>query len=521
MKNLSVDRKMIRFITIALVIGTTVIMLASAISTVVSITNTSSRLAMQEMDVMAINTEENFGKYLGLYYAIAMDRNVQEFLLEMESPHLHVGNVSNVLANYFQIWDNLNFISVIRSDGISFTRGTAVPYHIPEFEKVFLTDHDNYSLATGNVLMRAMVCNKYSFRGNYSLTLFFPLFDTVIVRESIGLLVVNVNDTILDQLIKESHEDRGMYMYTYFVHGSGQIIAGPGDVMNTDLDQTRRLHGGQIVRTWGNLNIYRDLRGWDFFYVTRISWWELLRDSALAVGVIFILLSIMILFTIRASKYFLKKVREEQYQIDQIRMEALQSQIQPHFLYNTLDCIHWQAAINGDKETSKMIKSLASYYRISLSKGKDIISLKEELEHIENYLFIQKMRYGEILEYEIKADEKCLEETIPKMTIQPLVENAIYHGIKCKDGRVGFIAITVSDEGNKISIKVRDDGVGMSAEEIEEINKKIQEVDSEFGYGVRNVNRRIQLYYGYEYGLHYSMNSDKGVTVMTHLPKRN
>jgi hypothetical protein len=133
MKNLSVDRKMIRFITIALVIGTSVIMLASAISTVVSITNTSSRLAMQEIDVMAINTEENFDRYLGLYYAIVMDRHVQDFLLDTENPHLLMGSVSNVLGNFFQIWDNINFISVIREDGVSFTRGTAVPYHIPDF----------------------------------------------------------------------------------------------------------------------------------------------------------------------------------------------------------------------------------------------------------------------------------------------------------------------------------------------------------------------------------------------------
>jgi two-component system sensor histidine kinase YesM len=366
-----------------------------------------------------------------------------------------------------------------------------------------------------------MVCNNYSFRQNYTLTLFFPLYDTTIVREPIGLLVINVVDTILDQLIVGDHENREIYMHTYFVHGSGQIIAGSEDVMHTELERAGRLNNGQVVRTWAYLNIYRDLRGWDFFYVTQISWWELLRDSFWTIGVLFVLLSIMILFIIRASKYFLKKVKEEQYQIDQIQMEALQSQIQPHFLYNTLDCIHWQAVINRDQESSKLIKALASYYRISLSKGKDIISIKEELEHIKNYLFIKKMRYGDILEYEIDADEKCFLETIPKMTIQPLVENAIYHGIKCKDGRVGNIKITIGDDENRICIKVRDDGVGMSAEEIKEINKTIFESDSEFGYGVRNVNRRIQLYYGYEYGLHYAMNSDKGVTVMAYLPKGN
>ncbi|MCL2864498.1 MAG: sensor histidine kinase [Lachnospiraceae bacterium] len=520
MKNLSVDRKMIRFITIALVIGITVIMLASAITTAVSITNTSSQLAMQEVEVMAINTEENFDRYLGLYYAIALDSQIQDFLLETESPYLYVGNASNALGTLTQIWRNVNFLSVIRNDGVSLTRGTGVPYRLAEFEDRFVYDFKNESLSTGHELIRVLVCNRYSIRQDYTLTLFFPLFNTAIVGDFIGLLVVNLNDAIFDQLIAGNQNDRNMYMDTYFVHESGQIIAGPIDLVNTQLHQINPGHGRQVVITWGYMNIYRNLRRWNFFYVTRISWWELIRGSIWTVGVLFVFLSGMLLFIIKASKYFLEKVKEEQYQIDQIQMEALQSQIQPHFLYNTLECIHWQAVINGDQDTSKMIKSLASYYRIGLSKGKDIIHMEEELEHIRNYLYIQQMRYGDILEYEIKVDESVLMETIPKMTLQPLVENAIYHGIKCRDGKKGNIKIVVSDAGDKISIRIHDDGIGIDDEKIAEINRRISEYDSEFGYGVRNVNRRIQLYYGQEYGLHYEKNKGQGVTVMMYLPQK-
>ena len=122
------------------------------------------------------------------------------------------------------------------------------------------------------------------------------------------------------------------------------------------------------------------------------------------------------------------KNREEQHQLDQIRFNSLQSQIQPHFLYNTLDCIHWQASADGNKEVSDLIVALAAYYRICLSNGKDIIPLSVELEQIRYYLIIQNKRYGDIIHYENKVDEKYLGVLLPKLTLQPLVENSIYHG---------------------------------------------------------------------------------------------
>lgn len=128
----------------------------------------------------------------------------------------------------------------------------------------------------------------------------------------------------------------------------------------------------------------------------------------------------------------MEQVKLEQHQLEQIRFNALQSQIQPHFLYNTLECIHWQAIAEGNKEISTMVKALAKYYRICLSKGHDVITIREEVEHIRNYMIIQNMRYDNIIGSEIVVESQVEESLIPKLTLQPLVENSIYHGMKVK-----------------------------------------------------------------------------------------
>lgn len=197
---------------------------------------------------------------------------------------------------------------------------------------------------------------------------------------------------------------------------------------------------------------------------------------------------------------------------------SLQSQIQPHFLYNTLDCIHWQAVSDGNQEISTLVKALARYYRICLSKGHDVISLEMEMEHVRNYLIIQNMRYDHIIGSEITLGKGCRDAMIPKLTLQPLVENSIYHGIKVRDGKEGSISLTARREGDIVEIILADTGTGMAQRQIDEMNQHLSEYDESFGYGVRNVNKRIELLYGAEYGLHYLRNVSGGVTVEIRIP---
>lgn len=214
----------------------------------------------------------------------------------------------------------------------------------------------------------------------------------------------------------------------------------------------------------------------------------------------------------------MEQVKVEQHQIEQIRFNALQSQIKPHFLYNTLECIHWQALADGNKEICTMVKALAQYYRIVLSRGKEIIPLKQELEHIRSYLVIQNMRYDNIIELEDRIPEEFHSLLIPKMTLQPLIENAIYHGIRIKEGEKGVVTLRIHRENQDVYLQVCDSGSGMSQEKIDEMNQSISRHDETFGYGVRNVNKRIELLFGKEYGLRFFKNEFGGVTVEIHLP---
>jgi len=212
------------------------------------------------------------------------------------------------------------------------------------------------------------------------------------------------------------------------------------------------------------------------------------------------------------------QVKREQQEMDQIRFNALQSQIKPHFLYNTLDCIHWQATADGNNEISILVKALAQYYRLCLSDGKDVIRLEQEIEHVRNYLIIQNMRYDNIIKSVIEIDETCKDVQIPKITLQPLVENSIYHGIKIKEGKKGELRITARRKANDVFIDVSDNGGGMTEEQIEKLNQSISDYDTDMGYGVKNVNRRIKILFGHEYGLFYRRNQHRGVTVTIRLP---
>lgn len=217
-------------------------------------------------------------------------------------------------------------------------------------------------------------------------------------------------------------------------------------------------------------------------------------------------------------KNLMNKVYQHQKEERQRELQVLQSQINPHFLYNTLDTLQWKALEYGAVELSEMIVSLSSFFRISLSKGKEFISLEKELEHVKNYLVIQQFRYNDILDYEINCDPKLYIYLLPKIIIQPLVENAIYHGIKPKLDH-GTIKINVFEEETTLNIVVEDNGVGMPEETLNKIRKNLDEHLTGKNYGLYNVSRRIYLHFGQECGLTINSTKNQGTKVIMRLSK--
>jgi two-component system, sensor histidine kinase YesM len=196
---------------------------------------------------------------------------------------------------------------------------------------------------------------------------------------------------------------------------------------------------------------------------------------------------------------------KEQENLKKAELRALQAQINPHFLYNTLDTIIWMAESRKTDQVIEIVQALSNFFRISLSKGKDWITIGEEVERTRSYLTIQKMRYRDILDFRIEVDEVVAGNTVLKLVLQPLVENALYHGIKNKR-RGGTIVVRVQPQGaDRILLEVEDDGIGFTPEKLAQVNRELTdgsgEIRLESGYGVGNVNNRIKLYYGREYGV--------------------
>ncbi|MDD7520316.1 MAG: sensor histidine kinase [Dorea formicigenerans] len=213
------------------------------------------------------------------------------------------------------------------------------------------------------------------------------------------------------------------------------------------------------------------------------------------------------------------KVREDEQKMRKADLRLLQEQINPHFLYNTLDNIVWLIEGNEPDEAVEMVVTLSEFFRLVLSKGKEFITIRQEEHHISSYLQIQGKRYHDILDYHIYIDPEIYEYQIPKLTLQPLVENALYHGIKYKRSR-GMIEITGTKEGENLYLTVADDGVGMDEDELKKLEKEISRPckETESGFGLANVNERIRMYFGSEYGMKIWSEKGSGTRITIEIP---
>ena len=209
-------------------------------------------------------------------------------------------------------------------------------------------------------------------------------------------------------------------------------------------------------------------------------------------------------------------VRQEEINLRKTELKALQAQINPHFLYNTLDSIAWMCERGRNADAVNMVHALARLFRISISRGHELIPIAKEIEHAESYLQIQKYRYKNQFTYEFDVDPECLDYYCNKITLQPIIENSINHGLDLlvEEGR---IQVEVLQDGDDILFRVRDNGVGMSQEQVDAILE--QDPEDRTGIGIRNVNDRLRIYFGAPYGLNITSELDVGTCVEIRMPK--
>lgn len=211
----------------------------------------------------------------------------------------------------------------------------------------------------------------------------------------------------------------------------------------------------------------------------------------------------------------MERVKQEDIILRKTELKALQAQINPHFLYNTLDSIQWMCERDKTKDAVRMVGALAQLFRISISKGYELIPIKNEIQHAKNYLVIQSYRYKDQFTYTFDIDEEVLPYFCHKITLQPIIENALYHGI-ARMVDEGEIIITVKKVGDDILMSIRDNGAGMSEEQVENILRK--ELTDSKGIGVKNVNDRIKIYFGNEYGITVESELDVGTCITIRIP---
>ena len=571
----NLKKKMSFFLTLTILLTSIVTLLVSTMSAVYYMTEQSKDMVRTQLATLASNYSGTLEQYQNLAIALVIEDSVQEYCKSEESAgkqyDQEAGAVYDYLLNMLNVQSNMNFAVVEKSSTNNYVYKGNSSVVDAKFEEVCKEDYEESIPAKQGSKVRMSFSNRYFRSGKYTLTIYHPIYSVASVGKEQGMLVMNLNDNLIEQLRAET--DQGMEKDLFLMDCNGRIVSiANQDRIGQKISYLEQLQGNSgSFRNGGMLVNYQKVGKWNYYLVNEISVFELYKGS---VGVMVILmiviigmtvLSILVMRKMMKSFYepvdrvvsvmddvsegrlekridlksmdadsrklaegfnsmmneidgLMEQVKEEQHQMEQIRFNALQSQIKPHFLYNSLECIHWQAVADGNKEISVLVKALAQYYRICLSRGKEIIPLKQELEHIRSYLVIQNMRYDNIIELEDNIPEEFYFLQIPKMTLQPLIENSIYHGIRIKEGEKGKITLDIRKEGKDVYLMIQDSGNGMSPEKIQEMNQSISQYDEKFGYGVRNVNKRIELMFGKEYGLHFSQNELGGLTVEIHLP---
>ncbi len=576
--NWNLNKKIFVLVT-SLISGISIIILA-IFSTfyISSYINQTNQITENQLSRIAANYKYNLDNYKELAEALLLDKFIQSYVqirdpendISYEDYYELVENTKSTLRNTLYMYTNLDFIAIVKNSSRDILYKAPSTIIQPRFNQVFPTDLKESSLACEKGTLRITLNDSYQ-RDAYKINIYMPIYSVTKINVEYGMLCMLFDPSVfIDKSKGRSHNPDSEIL---LVDDRGNIFYSENlDRIGSSFDPSEKIFGDRgFFNTNKTLYSFQRIEGWNYYVVSSNPLFQMYRTILIIICTILFALVLLTLIGMVISKKVLNRtykpietmlegfnavaegnlnmrissenlgvdfaklatgfnsmvekintlmtqVIQEQQQLNQIQFNELQSKIQPHFLYNTLECIHWQAIVDGNNKASVLVQALSNYYRNCLSKGEDIISLENELEQIDSYLTIQNMRYDGIINLKTDIPYWIQQILIPKMTLQPIIENALYHGIRVKEGETGRVTMKGMNAGAFIYLEISDDGIGMEEEKIRELNEHINDFSENFGYGIRNVNRRIKILFGDMYGLEYFRNDDRGLTVRIKLP---
>ncbi len=568
------DRKIEIFISITIILTSLVILGVSMIILQHIVMKESKNITESQISTITNQLEEDFCDYKDLVLSIVLSNSVQDFLsydknkgisdyynkVDLALETLSSACLQNQKIIYAAIIDK-NEVNYIFHGNYGQTSVNFLDY----YKKMKLS---SYQTGWGQMLMDFnLPLTNYE---EPTVNLYYPIYSSVKIGKYLGTLCIAVKNGELLQILDET---KFSDYQVFLLNGENKIIAGPSiESKNSFFNDIGITEDRGEVKKDGITFLYRKINGTDFHIVQKIYRFPLVSGLIQNFGILILVILLLIITSILISRklvnlmyqpmkkvlsamdtveneinltqridYYdfgedfrhiakgfnsmmdrlnilVEKVKEEQKIKEKIKYNALQSQIKPHFLYNTLECIHWQALNDGNKEISKLVMALSTYYKICISHGKDIISLKDEIRHIKSYLVIQNFRFDKKIILNVNIDKKYDDVLIPKLSLQPLIENSLLHGNQEQLHINKLIEVSASDYNDKFILEVKDNGGMLNDIEIEKINSFLNGTVNDFGYGIRNVHKRIQLSFGKEFGLHYKTSNLNGICVEVVLP---
>lgn len=575
-KGKRLDIKIRWLLVFSIVVCTTAIVLETSVSLSRTITNLTESFDADSVQSKAGNLDDTLGTYVAALKTLEINQSVQNYLKPHHGEYSqNASAVFNAMFGTAASADNIWGITLIREADGMYINSSEKPSSSNQY---FLQDlQENYaasiSLQKGSITYNTQHDTS---TGVTTLNLYRPVYDTYRIGSRIGLLVLRID---METLQASYGNNENTSVRTLLTGTEGNVLFSSAVETNSwenDVFPYSNQYQNQrgTFKVGDEVYVFCKVGDQKLYLVDEIPITKYTNMVMAPIAMIIGIAALILVITILAANHIIKGVykplqdlrrgfhqvgtgdlsvqvptegcgedledlisgfnrmtRRIQKQMDDLvekekeihrsEMDALQESIKPHFLYNTLECIHWQNVAEGNQKAARMVSALARYYRVSLAEGAETVPLTAEEEMVENYVIIQNMRFNDTITLQVDdPDGLGTKILLPRITLQPLVENAIYHGIHANDESKGWIHIFTKKmvPGKSISIVVEDSGRDMTSDKIQLINKGLESDNPSLGYGIRNVHKRLQLTYGPEYGLHYEKTDQGGTRVEIHVP---